>query len=931
MRRPPQLLGLAVALIVALSSAPALADARAKARRHFAEAMRLLGEKQFDAAISEFERANEAIPHPDVVYNLARACESAGRFEEAIHWLDVYLTQSPRDVEQVKSERARLAAKITPPSTVSDPAPRASLDDAKLTEPELVRRAADEVRPTSPRAADQLEALADKLAKADAERTSQTSPKTAPEKKGLPEEKRPKPKPSPVLVGPSDSLRARPVESPPRSEAAPLREIEDYEEREVVAAASRRASSPKDAPAAVWVITALEIRRRGYESVAEALEHVAGLHLIDDHVFVDLGVRGVHAGLRGQSRIIRVLIDGQPVAFRPTSGNFLGPEMIPIRAVERIELIRGPASALYGANAFLGVLAIVTKRGGDLRGASLSTRVGFETASESPPDGAQAGPSASGDFVVGTQSGRTSFLLAGSQGRLDRSGLRAPESSALFERLILDRGGFSQNDVSRPRSLFGSLSYDLREAGQLTLTAGLQELDSRAEWLDFGALTHDARVHLRSTWARLAYDGSITPRFGLSAFLSIQDGQTGPNYQFRPLRIGASTPDSATHLVPAIDSSAVLAGAEARLDATDRLSLRIGADFDLDREASEETSVVFDQVVGNRRPGDIVPASPSTGSRIQKLENVGAYSQISARPTPAVDLIGGVRFDYHNVYKASINGRVGSVFRLGDNFYAKALYGSSFRVPAPDQLVHEEAYTGDIIGCENYAPCSSIGLEPQRAHTGEIILGIALPDSISAQLTGFVTYVSDLILSFPNTGEFIVTGNAGAYSSSGFELEASGLLVRSNALTIKGHGSLALASTSADIPESQFDPPEAIRAEFRDVSLYPPITASGGVSVEVPMAHVAVYGEGRYVGPRRASGSNLALAAAKYEDEQLPGYFELDLNLSSRDLFLFGDRETELSLRVNDVFHSPHAEGGHRGWDVPALGRMVFFRVLQEI
>ena len=101
--------------------------------------------------------------------------------------------------------------------------------------------------------------------------------------------------------------------------------------------------------------------------------------MIDDHVFIDVGIRGVHAGLRGMSRILKVLIDDHPVAFRPTSGSLLGLEMIPIRAIDRIELIRGPASALYGANAFLGVLQIVTRRGGDVRGGSLAARAGLDT------------------------------------------------------------------------------------------------------------------------------------------------------------------------------------------------------------------------------------------------------------------------------------------------------------------------------------------------------------------------------------------------------------------------------------------------------------------------------------------------------------------------------------------------------------------------
>ena len=53
-------------------------------------------------------------------------------------------------------------------------------------------------------------------------------------------------------------------------------------------------------------------------------------------------------------------------------------------------------------------------------------------------------------------------------------------------------------------------------------------------------------------------------------------------------------------------------------------------------------------------------------------------------------------------------------------------------------------------------------------------------------------------------------------------------------------------------------------------------------------------------------------------------------NLSTRDLYLFGDGETVISLRLTDLIGDAHAEGGFRGWDVPTLGRQVFVRIIQE-
>jgi hypothetical protein len=113
------------------------------------------------------------------------------------------------------------------------------------------------------------------------------------------------------------------------------------------------------------------------------------------------------------------------------------------------------------------------------------------------------------------------------------------------------------------------------------------------------------------------------------------------------------------------------------------------------------------------------------------------------------------------------------------------------------------------------------------------------------------------------------------------------------------------------------------------------VSAGGGIDIAYAPLKLGLYVEGRYVGPRRASGSNLALSlgfsnygGADFED--LPGYFELDVNLSTRDLEIIGSSETVLSLRVTDVLGMAHAEGGFRGWDIPAPGRVISFRVIQE-
>jgi len=125
--------------------------------------------------------------------------------------------------------------------------------------------------------------------------------------------------------------------------------------------ANKVAEKIGEIPASVVLITRQEIQRYGYTTLDDILRHVSGVYSIDFY-----GLGGAAYGVRGYlstgaaNRNIIILINGISKILDPDSAFFVSDSPVPVEAIDRIEIVRGPQSTIYGSGAFFGVINIIT-------------------------------------------------------------------------------------------------------------------------------------------------------------------------------------------------------------------------------------------------------------------------------------------------------------------------------------------------------------------------------------------------------------------------------------------------------------------------------------------------------------------------------------------------------------------------------------------
>ena len=516
----------------------------------------------------------------------------------------------------------------------------------------------------------------------------------------------------------------RPVEQVVQVDSAQQRRVDaQLRQLEEVSAASRATESVEDAPGSVTIIPGQELRGMSYPTIADALRGVRGVFISDDGLYPSVGFRGFGRPGDYGNRVL-VLLDGHP-----TNDNWINSSYVSYDAradledVERIEVVRGPGSVLYGTGAFSGVVNLVTR--------SRATTNGFDVGVGTNDNGVararmgirrRFGPDAGMWLSVGgaLAGGRDLFLPTLAQPAM--GGIPSvPET-------LRGVDGFESGNVS------GRVWYRA-----LTLQVMLNSRSRTFPGAVYGTLPGDPRNHLADT--RALAELRFEPR--LSSAVQLLSRAFFNRYDYASVLI----PDDEAAAYRRETFTGSWVGGELRLviEPTSWLRMNVGGEGQYHYEVTQQgtayhTPAPPDAYLDERRPFGIA----------------AGYLNAELIPSQRFRASLGARADWYSTFGASVNPRVALIARPWPNGNLKLMGGRAFRAPSIYELYYNDNGETQIAGG---------ALNPETIWSGELEYTHRIATNWSALGAVYVNHIDQLI-AFRNVRPMGATSDVRQYANS---------------------------------------------------------------------------------------------------------------------------------------------------------------------
>lgn len=503
--------------------------------------------------------------------------------------------------------------------------------------------------------------------------------------------------------------------------------IEDLAKMEVdsVYGASKFLQKASDSPTSVTVVTAEEIQKYGYRALADVLQTVRGFYVVYDRNYTYVGVRGFLQPEDYNARVL-FLVDGHRINDNIFDGTYVGTEFpVDVDLIDRIEIIRGPNSSIYGTGAFAAVINVITRRGRDLNAVESSGQAGSWN-------------SYKGRIAYGGrfESGAETLASASFYNSLGHDRLFFPE----FDSPATNNGVARDADADQSYNVLGDILYrDLdfhvvessRTKHVPTASFGTVFDDPRTKTTDSRGYVEVQYHHRLGSWetlGRLSYDW----------------------YDYH----GIYVYDYAKHGIPPYTEN---------YDAAD------GTWWDFQGDASRTlyenhkvtTGMEFRQDLRQQQVNyDIQPYHQYFDSH-KSSWLAAVYFQDEYALRKNLSFVASLRSDWYERFGTTLSPRAGLLFRVARNTDIRANYSWAFRAPND----YESFYAGNNSNTANPA------LKPEKVRSWEVDLDHSFDKTYYVSGAGFLNRFDDLIQPTidPSTGTPIFL-NSGPAETKGVEL-----------------------------------------------------------------------------------------------------------------------------------------------------------------
>jgi outer membrane receptor for ferrienterochelin and colicins len=530
-----------------------------------------------------------------------------------------------------------------------------------------------------------------------------------------------------------------------------------FQEIPSVYGASKHEQKTSEAPSSVSIVTAADIQHYGYRTLADVLRGQRGFYTTYDRNYNYAGVRGFGRPGDYNSRLL-LLVDGHRVNDNIYASGSIGTEFVlDLDLVDRIEIIRGPGSSLYGTGAFFGVINVITRRGRDMNGAEVSAAAGSQD----------------------TYKGRLSYgrrLANGGDMLLSVTGYHSNGQKDLFFpefNTPATNNGIAENlDQDHYSSVFASTSF-----GELVLQAGavwrrkdIPTASFNSVFNATGTNTTDDRQYLDLSWTH-----AINAQTDVAARLYYDRYAYNGSYL--------------TDLVPATADQDLARGqwwgTELKLSSQIAKQHRVTVGTEYIDNFQEDLSNYY-----------VIPFQQNLDSR-NSSQSLGLYAQDEYRPFESLIFNVGLRYDEIYGQASSTNPRFAAIWLPRAGTALKLLYGTAFRAPNTYEL-----YWGGPGPAVNTL---SQNLQPEKIRTTELIWEQEWNPRWRSSASVYRYHLTDLISLIPdnsNPGKFVFV-NSDPIDASGMGLEIGyrhpdGIEVRASA----GYQDSEVATTGARLSNS---------------------------------------------------------------------------------------------------------------------------------